>query len=84
MQLRSQLSSRCTIKRLKLARFERINRLDGDCTYWNIYHLLPPELSRDISLIPSIAKARAKMAGIMNKRFLRKVFISMAFHLTSL
>ena len=51
-----------------LSRFEIINRLNGHCTYWQILSLVAPELSRDISLIPSIAKARAKMAGIMKKR----------------
>ena len=40
------------------SRFERINKLDNDYLYWQIYHLfpLPPEIPRDNSFISPILK----------------------------
>ena len=50
-------------------RYERINKVDRDrfLALANFIFCLPLEIPRDFAFIPSILKARAKMAGVVNK-----------------
>ena len=43
--------------------FKRINKLDRDYSYWEIYQCLPPDIPRDIDFMPTILKPLPTMAG---------------------
>ena len=65
-------SSNCTFSaRLKLwSRSERINKLDCDYSYWQMFSWVcpAPEIPRDIAFIPSILKHVKKVCSKREKR----------------